>query len=239
MYQFETRIRYSEVDKNGRLTLPGMLNYFQDVCTFQSEDAGVGTLYLRRKGLAWVLNAWQIDILKTPVLCDAVQVATIPYDMKGFLGYRNFCMKDSRTGEVLAVANSIWTMMDLEKQRPCRVPEEIMQAYELSERLDMEYAKRKILLEGEGRKEGNIVVLAHHLDTNRHVNNGQYVQMAMDFLKPDTLVVRMRAEYKKSAVLSDVIVPVVYERKDILGIALNNSKEETFAIIEFHTTTGD
>ena len=239
MYQFDTRIRYSEVDKDGRLTLPGLLNYFQDVCTFQSEDAGVGTLYLRRKGLAWVLNAWQIDIFRSPMLCDPVQVATIPYEMRGFLGSRNFYMKDSQTGEMLAMANSIWTMMDLTKLRPCRVSEEMLQAYELSERLDMEYMDRKIFFEGEGRKEEAIPVLPHHLDTNRHVNNGQYVQMAMDFLPPDANVVRMRAEYKKSAVLSDVITPVIYERDNVLGVALNDSGKDTYAKIEFYTTTGD
>jgi hypothetical protein len=37
-YSFEGKIRYSEVGEDGRLTMPGILNYFQDCSTFQSES---------------------------------------------------------------------------------------------------------------------------------------------------------------------------------------------------------
>ena len=235
MYCFDTRIRYSEVDKAGRLTLPGLLNYFQDVCTFQAEDVGVGTLYLRENGLAWVLNAWQIDVVRQPVLCDRVEIATIPYEIRGILGYRNFYMKDIQTGEMLAVANSVWTMMDMKKLMPCRVSEKICKAYELSEKLEMEYMGRKLKFTGEGIRKGEIPVRAHHLDTNSHVNNGQYVQMAMDFIPQGANIIRMRAEYKKSAVLGDVITPVVYVNDRTTGVALTDGAEAVYANVEFCT----
>ena len=41
-YRFESRIRYSEIGENGCLTLPGILDYFQDCCTFHSESIGQG-----------------------------------------------------------------------------------------------------------------------------------------------------------------------------------------------------
>ena len=37
MYQFDSRVRYSETGENGELTLTGMINYLQDCSTFQSE----------------------------------------------------------------------------------------------------------------------------------------------------------------------------------------------------------
>ena len=42
MYAFDSRIRYSETDSEGRLTLNALLNYFQDCSTFHSEDVGLG-----------------------------------------------------------------------------------------------------------------------------------------------------------------------------------------------------
>ena len=36
MYQFESRVRYSEVDSERHLTLPAVMDYLQDCCTFQS-----------------------------------------------------------------------------------------------------------------------------------------------------------------------------------------------------------
>ena len=41
-YSFNSRVRYSETGEDGRLTLPGALNYFQDCCTFQAESIGLG-----------------------------------------------------------------------------------------------------------------------------------------------------------------------------------------------------
>ena len=43
-YSFNSRVRYSETGEDGRLTLPGVLNYFQDCCTFHAESIGLGDL---------------------------------------------------------------------------------------------------------------------------------------------------------------------------------------------------
>ena len=42
-YTTEGRIRFSEVDHTRRITLPGIVNYFQDCSTFQSEDLVAGS----------------------------------------------------------------------------------------------------------------------------------------------------------------------------------------------------
>ena len=46
MYTFDSRIRYSETDETGALSLLGVINYLQDCSTFQSEDIGLGVEYL-------------------------------------------------------------------------------------------------------------------------------------------------------------------------------------------------
>lgn len=66
MYTFNSRVRYSEVDSNARLTLDGIINYMQDCTNFQSEDLGVGLEFHKEKNLAWILNSWQIVIDEYP-----------------------------------------------------------------------------------------------------------------------------------------------------------------------------
>ena len=88
MYSFFSRIRYSECDAEGKLSLIGLLNYFQDCSTQQSEDLGIGVEVLHRRGALWVVNSWQIDILRWPALGEKVEAVTIPYDIKGFFGKR-------------------------------------------------------------------------------------------------------------------------------------------------------
>ena len=62
MYTFDARIRYSEVDSRRRLTVEKLIDYFQDCTTFQSEDLGVGLDFMTARGIAWVINYWQIQI---------------------------------------------------------------------------------------------------------------------------------------------------------------------------------
>ena len=51
MYTFDSRIRYSETDYAGKLSMASLINYFQDASTFQSEDIGMGTGYLKKNHL--------------------------------------------------------------------------------------------------------------------------------------------------------------------------------------------
>ena len=46
MYEYDSRVRLSEVDQHQRMTLNAVLNYFQDCSFFHSEDLGVGIEYL-------------------------------------------------------------------------------------------------------------------------------------------------------------------------------------------------
>ena len=56
------RVRFSEVGEDGRLTLPHLINYFQDCSTFHLEDIGLGTDYFVQQNLAFYILSWQIEM---------------------------------------------------------------------------------------------------------------------------------------------------------------------------------
>lgn len=232
MYTFDSRIRYSEVDSEGRLTVAALINYFQDCSTFHSEDLGVGVKYLREQHLVWVLSAWQIVVERYPELGERVTIGTQPYDMKGFLGYRNFVMLDGK-GEYLAKANSLWSLLNTDTGKPVPVPGEMIERYVLAPKLDMEYAPRKIAVWGEGVRQESIVVRKHHLDTNHHVNNQQFIDMAMVYLPEDFCIGQVRAEYKKQAFLDDILVPRVSEADGRIVVTLSDESGAAYMTAEF------
>lgn len=232
MYSFESRIRYSEVDKDSRLTLEELLDYFQDCSTFHSEDIGVGTEYLTENDMVWVLSSWQIVVGRYPELGEKVTVGTFPYAFKGFLGYRNFVMLDGE-GKRIAYANSIWTLLGIKCQFPVKPTPLMIEKYVLEDKLPMDYAPRKIAVPENMEEKEAVVVKKHHLDTNNHVNNGQYVRMAMDFLPDGFKVSQMRAEYKKQALLEDVIVPRTFWDGNYCVVSLNDKENNAFAVVEF------
>ena len=158
--------------------------------------------------------------------------ATWPYDFKGFMGMRNFTMKTAE-GESLAYANTFWTHLNTETGIPAKLTEEDVAGYESEEKLVMDYAPRKIRLPKECVIGEAFAVQKHHLDTNHHVNNCQYVRMAEDYLPEGFRVRQMRAEYKKQARLGDVIFPEVCIEDGRVTVLLNTEQQDTYAVVEF------
>ncbi len=233
-YEFESRVRYSEVDELGNIKYSAIINYLQDCTTFQSEDIGLGVSYLAENNVAWVLNYWQIDIEKIPKLADRIVVGTIPLDIKGFMGTRNFYVRDAVSGEDFIRAYSVWTLIDLNSLRPTRVTEKMLEGYVLGEKLPMEYLGRKINLTGEAIKKDGVRITEYMLDTNHHVNNERYISLALSLMPKDLNVKRIRAEYKDSAFLDDVLVPLLYDSPETVGVEFyKEGKEDACMKCEF------
>lgn len=232
MYCYDSRIRYSECDGKNRLSLEALLNYFQDASTMQSEDLGVGFSYLMPRNLVWVLASWQIEIKRMPLLGERVVIGTLPHDFKGFLGSRNFVMK-TKEGEVLAVANTLWTLLNFDTMKPTIPPQDLLEKYPVEPRLEMDYSRRKIVVKTDGHREEAVVVRKQHLDSNNHVNNAQYVSIAMDYLPEEFVIGGLRVEYKKQAHLHDVLIPYVVEGEDMVVISLRDEEENVYVNAEF------
>ena len=232
IYQFDSRVRYSEVDMQQRLTLNGIINYFQDCSTFHSEYIGLGIGHLAQQDRAWILSSWQIVIDRLPKFREKITVQTWPYNFKAFYGSRNFALLDERGNRIVS-ANSLWVFMDTKSGRPVKIAADQLTGYEMEEKLDMEYAERKIMLPQEATEKERFSVLKHQLDTNNHVNNGQYVQMAHEFLADDFRLRQMRAEYKKAALLHDVIVPWVHTEEGNCTVSLCDETGKPYAVIAF------
>ena len=231
MYHFESRVRFSETDKEKKLTLESIVDYFQDCSTFQTEDLGVGFSYLLPKNLTWVLSYWHIVVEEYPSLGEKVEVCTIPYDFRGFFGKRNFFME--KDGRRIVKADSLWTLLDMEKMLPVKVPGEVAERYPREEKIEMEYLSRKIAVNGAEEGKETLVIQKHHLDCNDHVNNGQYIKIASVYLPEDFTIRQMRAEYKNQARLGDVIWPYIYKEENKVTVCLCDEDKKPYVVVEF------
>lgn len=232
MYSFKSRVRYSELGSDNKMTLPSIINYFQDCSTFQSEDLGIGMDYVYSNNHAWILSSWQIVVNKYPGLGEYITTSTWPYDFKGIYGYRNFLMKNDQE-DILAYANSIWVYINIETGLPTRVTNDIVKAYDTKDKLDMNYSPRKIPVPKDLEVLEPFPVGQSNLDTNMHVNNGQYVLMGQEFLPEGFTVRQMRADYRQAAKLGDIIVPKVAKIDDSYIVVLSDDKGKPYTTLEF------
>ncbi len=231
-YEWRSRIRFSETGGDMCLTLPGLLDYFQDIATFHAEERGVGVNYLSPMGMAWFLAAWQITVKRYPRYFEPVVIGTLPYRFRGSIGYRNFYMK-TEDGELLAVADSTWTMMNAAEGRMALPPEKVIQSLVTEDKIKMEYKGRRIALPEKMEEQEAFEVRSHHLDSNGHVNNGQFVRMAMDCLPADVSVSELRVEYKQQLRKGQLVIPRVGQQPDGTVVSLETKENGVCAVVAF------
>lgn len=233
-YEYQSRVRYSECGENARLHLAGVVNYFQDTANFQGEDLGIGVSWMKERHLAWILVSWQIITDHMPRLGERITVRTWPYSFNSFYGLRNLVLEDEE-GHNAAWANSVWVLMDTKSRRPVKVGPEMAVLYGEEEKLDMEYAPRHIVIPENGAAMEPFSIHRGHLDSNHHVNNGQYIQMAMDYLPGDFRIYETRVEYREQSFLGDVILPRVAREEDSVTVSLQKESGKVCAIVRFQS----
>lgn len=230
IYEFETKIRYSQTGSGGHLTLPAIVDFFQDAAIENANDVQKAAPPEEMSKLVWFLAAWQIDVFRYPECGEDVVIGTFPYRFGGSTGLRNVYLR-TKDGEMLAYGDSTWVLMNRETGAMTRVPQWLAELFPAEEKLPMEYKGRRIDMPEQSETVRKITVREGHLDSNRHVNNGQYVRMAVAELPAGTEYKRLRVEYKKSAVLGDEIA---------VGVALEDSRHvvvlgegaDTYAVVE-------
>jgi len=216
MYTFKSRVRYSETDETGCLGLDAIINYLQDCTNFESEDLGVGIDFLDKNHIMWILSSWQIVVGYYPSFGERIEVGTQAYGYDKMMGFRNFFIK-LEDGSVIVKANSNLVLMDMEKCRPVIIKPEIVEVYGRHD----------------GQEKESFIVKEYHLDTNHHVNNGQYVRMAMLALGIREKAKELRVEYKRQALLGNKIIPVVYNGKNMAFVSLNGEDGKAYAVVQF------
>jgi hypothetical protein len=140
---------------------------------------------------------------------------------------------------VVLIIDVIWDPMvgafvDKSTGKLKRVDEATMASMTLEPQLDMTYGDRRIILPKEGGDvKAPISVMRADIDYNSHVNNANYIRMAMELL-PDGFEVRgLRVEYRIPAKLGDTLTPTVYHlAADTIVIALCIGSEVS-TIVEF------
>ena len=241
IYEIESRVRYSECDEQGNLSLVALINYLQDCSTFHSEDIGRGVAYMTERHLAWLIAAWQIEIVRLPRFCERIRVGTWCHTMSRTLASRNFTICDEK-GDQLVRADSLWFVFDAKAGRPIRIGEDQLVYLTDVPPLDMPTTARRVKVRGESVAAPAVQVSEQHLDTNQHVNNAQYLSMAMDALSAvgsdgtatpaTTQLRRLCIQYQQQAHLGDTIFPHIYAQGDTSAIDLTNEQGASFATVQ-------
>ena len=96
----------SMCDENSLMSIPAILDMFQDVAGIHADSVGIGALELEEKGLFWIVSKIRLRIFRRPLVEEKLDAVTWiqPAD-------RVTCERDwsiTKDGETLAYVRSIW-----------------------------------------------------------------------------------------------------------------------------------
>lgn len=249
-YKYETMVGYSACTPEDKLKIPEMINMLQNCSMFHSASIGFDLNHYRREKKAWLLSSWQIEIEDLPTFNETLSICTRSHTIKGFFAGRNFWME--RTDKTIPVkANTVWFYVDVETGKPVRVPQSEIDGYGCEEKLDMKYESRRLAPPEEMLQIGEgIVVTEAMLDTNMHVNNGQYIRIAYELIqrfgnemgvkgnKLDAAgfypnVKQICTEYKNAAKYGNIMIPKMAINDDYVWVDLQDEEGKTYAVTRF------
>lgn len=206
---FSDIVSASKTDKNGRMKLFSALQWMQDcsVLAFMEDTAFCEWLQAHR--VTPVVNFRQMEVLRVPHLREKLTCTTHVYDMQGAFGYRNTAIYDAQ-GAPCYKSWCIAAFVNLETGRLSRISREEQSALQFPPRLDMTYGARKIILPDTPMTSlSPFIVQRNDIDYNNHVNNAQYIRMALECL-PEPFEVRgLRVDYKKPVLPGSVVTPSI------------------------------
>ncbi len=232
MYSLRYKVTTSTCDSEGRLKLYSALQMMQD-CSEMWIDSEPGVKqYFADQNMAQLLATRQVEIIRVPEYKEELTVTSTVYDMKPMFGFRNTFIYDAQ-GNPCYKTWSMGAFVDKVAGKLKRVDQATIDSMNLEPQKEMNYRERRIILPKQG---GDMLepvkVLRADIDYNKHMNNANYVRMAMELL-PENMVVRgMRVEYRVAAKLGDILTPTMYQIDDgfIVSLSVNG---EVSAIVEF------
>lgn len=232
MFQLSRTVCSSMTDRNARLKLFSAIQLMQDCSEFWKTSEPAFKQCLEDNRAAQLLVYRQLEILRVPSLYEELTCRTWVFDCKGANGFRNTIICDAE-GKPCYVSWSQGAFVNADSGRLFRIPHEVMQQLQLEPKHEMTYLPRKIELPCSPEIPlPEIAVQRNDIDYNQHVNNAQYIRMALEFLPSGFEIAAVRVEYKRPARYGSRLQAFMREGDGTLCVVLREAGADC-CIIEF------
>ncbi|MBI1246590.1 acyl-CoA thioesterase [bacterium] len=118
-----------DIDVQGHVNNLVYLKWMQDAAVAHSVDKGWGHKQYGELGCSWVVRAHQIEYRWPAFENDRLEVVTWVDSFRRASCVRKYEIRRLSDQKVLAIAETNWAFVDLERRMPARVPVEIIEAF--------------------------------------------------------------------------------------------------------------
>ena len=232
MYREEREITYSQLSPDKTVSNADILRMFQDIATAHTASCGYNIDKLAENGNAWLIASMHLVIHQPICMPMKAEVSTWTSGFRRAYGFRNFRIRDAKTGKVYAEAASLWIFIDINSGKPCTVPRDIMELYGEEAEPDISYILHKPTWNTD-EKITDFRVLKRDLDSNGHMNNTKYIEYAQEALSDTEKPREIEIYYKTPVYYNDKIYLYAKRETDAVLTELKRADGETCVYIKF------
>ncbi len=214
------------------MKLYSALQMMQDCSEMWIDSEPTARKFFSDNNMTQLLATRQVEVVRVPRFKEDLTVTTSIYEVMPMYGFRNTFIRDAQ-GQPCYRTWSMGAFVDLATGKLARIADEAIASLTLEPKQEMNYRGRRIILP---KQDGTVLepvpVMRADIDYNQHMNNANYVRIAMELLPEGFEVHDMRVEYRIAAKQGDMLTPTLYpiDGGYIVSLDINN---QPCAIIEF------
>ena len=182
----EMRIPVSLCDCTGHLDVPGFFTIFMDMASEHATDIGIGMDNLGAKGLIWLAVKSKFKFYEYPPLFSTVTATTWPAEPGRIRGDRLYTMKIG--DRLIAEGKNEWAIFNPESGRFAKFSEVYPDNFTSWPEIVCEDSYLRLKDDFSDATEiSRHKVTSGDLDTSRHMNNVEYLNVMFGALSSDQL----------------------------------------------------
>lgn len=178
-YTEQITLAEGDVDFRGLMRPSALLRCAEHMATAHAWSLGMDKTFYNERHIVYLVGRQAFQFYKVPAMRDTLTMTTYPEQSRRAANKRIMVLR-SQSGEELARVDTRWTLVDTDTQKIIRhIPEEMEKRW--NEQVDWELPQ---MVPKAGQLTSAGVRLAGYslCDTNRHINNASYIDVACDAL---------------------------------------------------------
>lgn len=125
----QRKVAWGDIDPAQHVNNARYLNFLEDAGLEVGVKFGVPLKQLLQDGYAWVARRLHIEYRLQARLDDMLEITTYLSNMKRASCIRNYAIRDADTGELVCQAYIHWAFIEIESERPVRIPQYIIDSF--------------------------------------------------------------------------------------------------------------
>lgn len=241
IFEEEYITRFSQTSANGDVTNKSIIALLENTAGEHSAYCKFSIMDIAEKNLTWFILSWKLHVIKRPKALQKVKIQTWGRPVEKLIALRDFKVYDEE-GELIAIATSIWCLVNTKTGRITKMPENLEEIYHKFHDIsvfDNKEIKKLEVPKSEIKYKDEYRIRRFDLDGNMHVHNLNYIDFAYELLPEDVYkrgeLDNLEIVYKKEIKYGETIKSLLYIEEGCYTIVIKDDKEEIIhAIVKLY-----